>query len=491
MEYSSNLALPYIMPSQAQKHVTHNEAIRSLDALVQLAVAGSDTAVPPGDPAEGDRHIVGAGATGDWSGHENEIAAFQDGAWVFHAPKSGWIAWDVTNSILLVWTGTEWSNAGAGFVNPAALVGVNTLADPTNRLAVKTDAVLLSHDDVTPGSGDMRAKVNKADAGATASILFQTGYSGRAEMGLTGDDMLHIKTSPDGSNWNETLVLDPVTGFCGFGTTSPLGGVSVERTTGLLAAFVLDDVSAAPGNGGAGMVGYRKPTPAATDDRLGYLIFGSKGGGAATYHPAGIQALAEAAWSAGASHPAYLNILTTGAGSTTRTARWRWEGAGHYRPEADNAYTIGSASYRVSAVWAANGTIQTSDARDKAVVGDLGFAAAMIDAVDPKLFKWLAGGNELVPSETEEVWLDDEQKSVPKMEVVARPGQRVHAGFVAQELKAAMDAAGVDFAAWGLEDKDDPDSRQWLRPDQLIAVLWAALKDTRAEVAALEAALGG
>lgn len=32
MDSSPNLQLPYIMPSQAQKHVTHNEALRTLDA---------------------------------------------------------------------------------------------------------------------------------------------------------------------------------------------------------------------------------------------------------------------------------------------------------------------------------------------------------------------------------------------------------------------------------------------------------------------------
>jgi hypothetical protein len=40
---------------------------------------------------------------------------------------------------------------------------------------------------------------------------------------------------------------------------------------------------------------------------------------------------------------------------------------------------------------------------------------------------------------------------------------------------------------WGLDNKDDPDSRQWLRPDQLMPVLWAALRETRAELAALRA----
>ena len=39
------LGLPYLLPSQAQKHVTHNEALRQLDALVQLSAAeiGADT----------------------------------------------------------------------------------------------------------------------------------------------------------------------------------------------------------------------------------------------------------------------------------------------------------------------------------------------------------------------------------------------------------------------------------------------------------------
>ena len=38
MDQTPNLKLPYIMPSQAQKHVTHNEALRFLDAVVHLSV---------------------------------------------------------------------------------------------------------------------------------------------------------------------------------------------------------------------------------------------------------------------------------------------------------------------------------------------------------------------------------------------------------------------------------------------------------------------
>jgi hypothetical protein len=69
-ESSHTLGLPYIQPSQAQKHVTHNEAIRVLDALVQLSVADRDQTAPPGTPIAGDRHIVGPSASADWTGQD-------------------------------------------------------------------------------------------------------------------------------------------------------------------------------------------------------------------------------------------------------------------------------------------------------------------------------------------------------------------------------------------------------------------------------------
>jgi hypothetical protein len=57
-ETTANLELPYILPSQAQKHVTHNEALQRLDAVTQLTVTAS-LATPPSDPEEGTcYHIV-------------------------------------------------------------------------------------------------------------------------------------------------------------------------------------------------------------------------------------------------------------------------------------------------------------------------------------------------------------------------------------------------------------------------------------------------
>ena len=93
MDHTPNLALPYIAAAQAQKHVTHNEGIRALDALLQLAVADRDLAAPPPAPSDGERYIVASPASGDWTGAEAHIAAFQDGAWLNYAPREGWLAW--------------------------------------------------------------------------------------------------------------------------------------------------------------------------------------------------------------------------------------------------------------------------------------------------------------------------------------------------------------------------------------------------------------
>lgn len=214
MDLSPNLALTYLAAAQAQKHVSVNETFRALDAIVQASVLSRAQVDPPASPADGDRYVVATPATGAWAGHGGKLAAWQDGGWTFHQPRAGWLVWIEAENLLVVFDGAVWIDAvhaGSG-TNPAALVGVNTTADSTNRLAVKSDAVLLSHDDVTPGTGSIQLKVNKATPASTAAVLFQTNFSGRAEFGLTGNDDWHVKVSPDGATFHEALVVDRNTG---------------------------------------------------------------------------------------------------------------------------------------------------------------------------------------------------------------------------------------------------------------------------------------
>lgn len=227
MTTSTHLKLPFILPAQAGKHITHNEAIVALDTLAQLAVLDRDLAAPPVSPATGARYIVAGSPTGAWAGKAGQVAAWDGAAWLFHAPEPGWLAFLVDENGLVAWSGSAWQPT-VGLDGKVAKLGINAAADATNRLSIKSDAALLSHDDVTPGSGDMRMKLNKSAAGNTASLLYQTGFSGRAELGTTGDDKLHIKVSPDGSAWTEALVIDAATGRVGLGTATPAVKLDVD-----------------------------------------------------------------------------------------------------------------------------------------------------------------------------------------------------------------------------------------------------------------------
>ena len=111
---STNLILPYIQPSQAQKHVTHNEGMQLLDAVVQLAVLDRDLAAPPPAPVDGDRYLVAAGASGAWAGWTGNIAYWIGGGWLRLQQRVGWLAWVVDEATLLVWNGTGWAAAAAG-----------------------------------------------------------------------------------------------------------------------------------------------------------------------------------------------------------------------------------------------------------------------------------------------------------------------------------------------------------------------------------------
>lgn len=203
---SPRLALPYLQPSQAQKHVTHNEALQLLDLAVQLSVEATDQQVPPANPAQGEMHALGASPTGAWAGQANHLAAWIDAGWWFVAPRIGWRLWDKSRGALLVWNGVAWLPPTVATDNLARL-GVGTTADDTNRLAVNGPATLLNHD----GAGH-QLKINKAGASETASLLFQSNWTGHAEMGLAGNTDFAIKVSPDGASWADALRVDAATG---------------------------------------------------------------------------------------------------------------------------------------------------------------------------------------------------------------------------------------------------------------------------------------
>lgn len=204
-----NLKLPLLKPAQAQKAVTHNEALLILDSLVQLSVLDRDRTFPPSGLSEiGARHIVAAPGALDWAGQADAIATMTETGWRFDVPEVGFVGFDQAQGELIAFTQTGWTALAFGNgMNNITELGINATADTTNRLALSAPASLFTHE----GAGH-QVKVNKAAVGDTASLLFQSGYDGHAEIGLTGDNSLSFNVSPDGATWHKALSLHPTTG---------------------------------------------------------------------------------------------------------------------------------------------------------------------------------------------------------------------------------------------------------------------------------------
>lgn len=199
---------------------------------------------------------------------------------------------------------------------------------------------------------------------------------------------------------------------------------------------------------------------------------------------------AEDAPSAG-STPGQWVFSTTPSGSTTDVERISVNSDGSLTPVTDNVYSCGASGFRWSAIWAANGTIQTSDERTKTDISDASLGLDFVNSLRPVSYKFKVGGQKVV----RQVYRDangnecshDADDARPA-EIISEPvaGTRTHWGLIAQEVKAACDAAGVDFGGWILTDKNNPESQQALRYDQFVAPLIKAVQELSKRIEKLE-----
>lgn len=486
MSETIHLGLPYIAASQAQKHVTHNEALRMLDALVMLSVKDRDLSAPPGSPAEGDRYLVKPTGTGTFAGRDDQIAQYRDGGWAFHAPDAGWICYVEDEGVLIAFDSGGWTPLNQS----VPLFGLGTTADATNPFSAKLNNVLwTARYDAEGGDGNLRYKLNKESTADTLSFLLQTDWSGRAEIGLTGDNKLHLKVSADGSAWTEAVVIDNANGWVGVGTVAPEVPFHVVSTGGSTTQPIADMIHSSSGAAGfrsrkaRGTAG--SPATVQNNDNVGAFPMAAYDG--TTYLTVGnLRWTVDGSPSTG-NVPTRVEFQNFPSGGTLAT-RLSIDNGGAVRPGADNAQSCGTASFRWSAVYAANGTIQTSDARQKTEVADSALGLDFINALRPVSYRWVSGGNDVAVDPDAE---PDEEGNRPT-KTVPRPGVRTHYGLIAQEVKAALDAAGVgDFGGYIKTDPSDPDSEEGLRYDQFIAPLIRAVQELSARVEMLEAGAEG
>ncbi|MGV8929732.1 MAG: DUF2793 domain-containing protein [Brevundimonas sp.] len=260
-DQTARLALPYLAAGQMQKHVTLNEALTRLDALIQTAVVSRTTSAQPGGPEDGALWILPSGATGaDWSTRPGgTLMRAEGGGWTAVAVADGLIALVLDAGELLVWQAGAWVDLGArlGVAQALTRLGVGTTADGANPFAARLNAALWTALETgAGGSGDLRLTLNKETPGDVLSLLFQSGYGGRAEFGLVGDDDLRLKVSHDGSSWRDVFVVDRATGRVMFERGAGRRAVTIFSTNGSYAvptwAHSVEAVLVGGGGGGGG-----------------------------------------------------------------------------------------------------------------------------------------------------------------------------------------------------------------------------------------------
>lgn len=273
MANSPNLGIPYVEQGQSQKEVTMNEAITILDAVLGGGVLDKDLSTPPGSPVAGSRYIIGPSPTGAWAGKATQIAYYFSGGWRFIIPGNSFFVWVADEGLMYSFNGTAWVIASVS--SGGTMFGINTTPDTTNRLSVNSDAVLLNHNGTS-----MQCKVNKNAIGNSASFLFQTGFSGRAEFGTLGDDNFTLKMSPDGSAFLDVLKMMAATGRVAFKSIGTgLTAAGTNQGTALAITKTMSEFTTV-----AASTGGRLPTPEAGE----IFVVANKGANAlALYPPSG------------------------------------------------------------------------------------------------------------------------------------------------------------------------------------------------------------
>lgn len=145
-DVSARWNLPLLQAGQAQKEMTHNEALTLLDLCVQASVQAIGEDMPPDAPISGACWIVGAEPAGAWSGHPRALAGWTEAGWRFVAPREGMTVWDAASGTQAAFRDGEWRvgelRAAALLVGGEQVVGERqpAVAEPEGGTTIDSEA---------------------------------------------------------------------------------------------------------------------------------------------------------------------------------------------------------------------------------------------------------------------------------------------------------------------------------------------------------------
>jgi hypothetical protein len=141
-EASARLSLPFLSSGQAQKEVTHNEALQRLDLLVQPVALSASVSTPPLSPDEGACWIVGPSPDGGWAGHAGDIAQWTAGGWRFAQPLAGWECHVLDRAGTMRFDGSQWRD-GAVRADGLYVAGVRVVGAQQDAIAAPSGGTVV------------------------------------------------------------------------------------------------------------------------------------------------------------------------------------------------------------------------------------------------------------------------------------------------------------------------------------------------------------
>lgn len=483
-DISPNLKFPYLLSSQSQKHVTLNQSLSKIDGLLMLSITEKGLNAAPSNPLEGARYIIGTQATGAWAGKENQIGLYINLGWEFIQPTEGFLAFLKSEQRFLCFRNSGWADfaVGNGFFQNLNSIGIQTFSDANDPFSAKINSGLFcAKYSGDGGNGDIKLRLNKESNNDFASFIFQNNWSGRAEIGLCGDDNLSFKVSPNGTDWKTAISLDKSSGranFIGLDLPSIASENNELIRLGSTRLFHAKKASGTYGNNlfiGVNAGNFTMAYSSNQSDASFNVAFGNTTLQALTIgsfntvvgHEAmkavtsGSQNCGFGAYSlddvtTGSFNTAFgtsaLGALTTGSSNSAigvSALRYKVDGTDfvdlsnctglglNSRASASNQVQLGGSG---TTTYAYGAVQDRSDLRDKADIRDTILGLDFINSLRPVDFKW--------DMRDDYFEIDEGGEITPITKDGSKKRSRYHHGLIAQEVKAVCDSAGVDFGGY-------------------------------------------
>jgi hypothetical protein len=267
--------------------------------------------------------------------------------------------------------------------------------------------------------------------------------SSHIHFGSTGD--WYIRSADTAGK----VVINDGGGNVGIGTSSPSEKLTVNGALAITGALTDDRTSTAAMDFSGGVTRFVSYGASGTG---GIFAFRTASGGASSTERMRINSSGFVG--IGTSSPT-TNLTIGGTSSTARIV-----------PATDNVGYIGEGTHRWEAIYAVNGSIQTSDEREKTEIKETILGLDFIKDLKPVSYKWI----------------DGKQQNKGKDE-------REHQGLIAQQVAETVEKHGIDkntFGGLDIQKTEKYDDFHGMSYDQFIAPLIKAIQEQQAQIEALQ-----